>query len=96
MQRLREALELVKTGSHIGKVVMVNYENDANGVLRPLSVRAVGTGKAKRAGTVLVTGGTGGFGASTLIKKAFDIEGARHFLVPSRNGATEQIRGVFR
>ena len=95
MQRLRDALELVKTGSHIGKVVMVNYDRDDDGVLRPLTVRAVGSAKAKTPGTVLVTGGTGGFG-TILVKKAYDVEGARHFIIPSRKGETEQVKNVFR
>ena len=76
-------------------MILVNYEKGDDGELKPLSVKAVGTGKVNKPGTALVTGGTGGFG-NVLIRKAFTVDNVRHFIGPSRNGDTEHMRRIFR
>lgn len=38
MNQMREALEFMKTGKHVGKVVLTNYTKKADGSYEPLAV----------------------------------------------------------
>jgi len=101
MSQLKEMLEVVKSGKHVGKVVMVNYHDhdggggggDSNTTTRiPFPVTAYHTtnSKRQREGTILITGGTGGFGG-VVIQTLFQ-QGHRHFLLPTRQGDSEEVR----
>ena len=96
MNQMREALEFMKTGKHVGKVVLTNYTTDAaTGATTPVAVTVEKPqGVFHADATYLITGGAGGFG-SKLVRYAY-YNGARHFLITTRSTDTEKIRGLFR
>jgi len=60
MTKLRDGLELLKSGSAIGKVVVVNYdEEDTGNVFKPIPVQCLTTRPLNKWDncTVLITGG---------------------------------------
>ena len=89
MNQLHEALELLKSGKHVGKVILTNYVKREDGSEAPVVVRVLPKSRPETDGTILVTGGTGGFG-SKLVGDAFK-EGARHFIIPTRSGETHAV-----
>ena len=96
MDKMREALEFMKTGKHVGKVVLTNYlKDEKTGKLNPCSVTVEKPQNIFHAdATYLVTGGAGGFG-SKLVRYAY-YNGARSFLITTRSTDTEKVRGMFR
>jgi len=98
MSRLRDAMEFMKTGNHVGKLVMTNYQHDEDGNMQPVSVRALEVGVFKSRPdnkTILVTGGNGGFGHHLITDLAIK-KGARHFIITTRNGDSAEIRRRFK
>lgn len=96
MDKMREALEFMKTGKHVGKVVLTNYVKDEqSGKEEPVAV-TVEKPQAlfHKDATYLVTGGAGGFG-SKLVRYAY-YNGARHFLITTRSADTEKVKAMFR
>jgi acyl transferase domain-containing protein/NADPH:quinone reductase-like Zn-dependent oxidoreductase/thioester reductase-like protein/acyl carrier protein len=95
MNEMREALEFMKTGKHVGKVVLTNYlEDKKTGKVSPCSVTVEKPQNIFHAdATYLVTGGAGGFG-SKLVRYAY-YNGARSFLITTRSADTERVRGLF-
>jgi len=88
----------MKTGNHVGKLVLVNYKRDGEGKMQPLPVKAFDvvrklSNQADK--TILVTGGTGGFG-HMLITHMATTEGARHFIIPTRTGDIPEVRRRFK
>lgn len=76
MDRIQEAIELMKAGKHTGKVVLSNYTPQG----APVPVRVRMPQRVFRPdGTYLITGAAGGFG-SKVVRMAFE-KGARHFLL---------------
>jgi acyl transferase domain-containing protein/NADPH:quinone reductase-like Zn-dependent oxidoreductase/thioester reductase-like protein/acyl carrier protein len=96
MNEIKEALEFMKTGKHVGKVVLTNYlEDKKTGKVSPCSVTVEKPQNIFHAdATYLVTGGAGGFG-SKLVRYAY-YNGARSFLITTRSADTERVRGLFR
>lgn len=96
MVKLRDALELVKSGEHVGKVILVNYEQGQDGACHPLPVKALDMlpPRSLGQGTVLVTGGTGGFG-HTLVDSLFT-QGEKHFIIPTRCADMKDLRAKFK
>ena len=96
MCKLHEALELVRSGKHMGKVVVTNYEmkEDSQPVPIPVSAAHVELPRLDDKGAVLVTGGTGGIG-SILLRDLYR-RGARHFILPTRYGETQSLVSKFR
>jgi NAD(P)-dependent dehydrogenase (short-subunit alcohol dehydrogenase family) len=76
MDRIQEAVELMKAGKHTGKVVLSNYTPAGEPV--PVRVR-IPQRVFGPDGTYLITGAAGGFG-SKVVRLAFE-KGARHFLL---------------
>ena len=90
--KLGDALELLKSGRHVGKVTLVNYDEDQ----KPIPVRCRNSVLPKWDDcTVLVTGATGGFGEA-LVDHLFVKLGVRHFIFPTRRGDNDSIRAQFR
>jgi acyl carrier protein len=80
MQQIKEALTLMRGGKHIGKVLLVNYEQGSDGVPRPVSVRVQPPHQIwKPEGWYIFTGGLGGFGGR-LLQQAYH-KGARNFII---------------
>ena len=96
MSKLREGLELIKSGSHIGKVVLVNYEKGPDGQLQPLPVTALDHSHRsnKGEGSILMTGGTGGFGLA-MISRMLDA-GEKHFIIPTHQGESSVLKSKFK
>jgi len=92
MNRIRDALELMKGGKHIGKVVLTNYDSKEGNKPAPVTVR-----KPQKIyhpnGTYIVTGGAGGFG-SRIVRGAFR-KGARHFVITVTK-APERVQKLFK
>jgi FlaA1/EpsC-like NDP-sugar epimerase len=87
MGQIREALELMKTGKHVGKVVLVNRLPDGSEC--PVLVdKPQNTFRPDI--SYLVTGGTGGFG-HRLISYAI-ASGARHFIVSTSNADAQAVK----
>jgi len=90
MNKIRDALELMKGGKHVGKVVITNY--DDNHQPSPVSVL-----KPQRIyhpdATYIITGGAGGFG-SKILRYAYN-KGARHFIVTVTKGP-ERVQALFK
>lgn len=94
MDQIKDALEFMKTGKHIGKVVLTNYEKKGDKFV-PLAVTVEKPQTMFHAnGTYLITGGAGGFG-SKLLRFAY-FNGARHFLITTRSADTEKTKAAFR
>lgn len=94
MDKIHEAIKLMKTGKHIGKVLLSNKNEDGS----PVSVLADKKLRFDPGRPILVVGGAGGFG-SQIIEWAVKL-GARSFIVTTRpqNGgqATQKIKSMFR
>ncbi len=90
MNDIKAALDLMKTGKHVGKVVLSNYTKTAAGGFEPLAVTVEKPQQVFHANaSYLVTGGAGGFG-SAMVRYAFD-HGAKHFLITTRSADTEKV-----
>jgi phthiocerol/phenolphthiocerol synthesis type-I polyketide synthase C len=77
MDRIAEAIDTIKAGKHVGKVVLSNYTETDHA---PVPVRVQSKSRIFRPdATYLITGGAGGFG-SKIVRHAFD-QGARHFVI---------------
>jgi NADPH:quinone reductase-like Zn-dependent oxidoreductase len=73
-------MEYMRSGKHVGKLVLVNGEVDERGNTNPVCVRAKLPITAIRPdGLYLVTGGAGGFG-SQIVNHIASL-GARHIVV---------------
>lgn len=91
MGSIKEALELMKSGRHVGKVVLVNH--DEEGRECPVMVeRPQATFRPDIA--YLVTGGAGGFGQK-LIGYAI-LQGARRFVITTSREDVEAVRASMR
>ena len=91
MDRIRDAIELIKAGKHTGKVVLSNYST-AEGI--PVSVRVLMPQRIYHANaTYLITGGAGGFG-SKVVRRAFE-KGARHFVITVTK-QPDRVEALFR
>ena len=89
MNRMHDAIDLMKSGTHIGKIVLTNYHEDGT----PVEVEAVGASSIYRPdGTYIITGAAGGFGGK-LLRHAY-VRGARHFVVTVSQGP-ERIANMF-
>jgi NADPH:quinone reductase-like Zn-dependent oxidoreductase len=86
MGQLMKALEYMKTGKHVGKVVLSNYDEDGKEIPTLVNKDAH---VFRDDITYLVVGGTGGFG-SKLVHYAF-IKGARHFIITTRNPKADEV-----
>lgn len=76
MDKIRNAIDLIKAGKHVGKVVLSNYTTEGT----PVPVRVQVPQRIFHAdATYLITGGAGGFG-SKIVRSAFE-KGARHFVI---------------
>ena len=94
MNQMKEALEFMKTGKHVGKVVLTNYLTAPNGKTTPVSVTVEKPQNIFHAdATYLVTGGAGGFG-SKLVRYAY-YNGARSFLITTRSADTQKVKAMF-
>ncbi|WP_058041947.1 type I polyketide synthase [Streptomyces roseifaciens] len=78
--RVHEALQLLQHSRHIGKVVVTFDALDESPLVEPAPVGL----RLDTTGTYLITGGTGGFGATTASWLAHC--GARHLALVSRRG----------
>lgn len=94
MDKIHEAITLMKTGKHIGKVLLTNRNEDGSAV----SVKADKKLSFDPNRPILVVGGAGGFG-SQVIEWAYRL-GARRFMVTTRpqdeGKATQKIESMFR
>jgi len=91
MDRIRDAIELIKAGKHMGKVVLSNY-SVAEGA--PVPVRVLMPQRVYHENaTYLITGGAGGFG-SKVVRRAFE-KGARHFVITVTK-QPERVAALFR
>jgi len=79
MDRIHDAIEYMKSGSHIGKILLTNYADK-----QPVRIACREAVRFNPAAHVVILGGAGGFG-SRLVQWAFD-RGARKFVTTvSRN-----------
>lgn len=87
MGQIKQALELMKSGRHVGKVVLVN--RDAQGRECPVAVDQC-SNTFRPDATYLVTGGAGGFGHRLISHAVWS--GARHFVVTTTKRDIEAVR----
>jgi hypothetical protein len=88
MGRIKEGMELLKGGKHVGKVVLSNYVDG-----KPISVTATVPSRLFRPdATYVITGGAGGFG-SRVVREAFE-QGARHFVL-TVSSKPERVKALF-
>ena len=73
MDKIGDAIEYMKSGSHIGKVILTNLAGD-----QPVTIQSRGSLRFDAVSYVLILGGAGGFG-SRMIRWAFQ-KGARKFI----------------
>lgn len=91
MDRIRDAIELIKAGKHMGKVVLSNYSASEGA---PVPVRVLMPQHIYHPNaTYLITGGAGGFG-SKVVRRAFE-KGARHFVITVTK-QPERVEALFR
>lgn len=97
MDKMKEALDLMKTGKHVGKIVLTNYTKVGEGKTARYEPLPVVVEKPQNIfhedATYLITGGAGGFG-SAMVRYAFD-HGAKHFLITTRSANTEKVKASF-
>ena len=82
MDNVRDAVELMKSGAHIGKVLLSNSAEDGQGEVGPLTIQSRALVRCGADTYHMVLGGAGGFGAK-LVRWLFS-KGARRFLVTVR------------
>ena len=94
MDQMKEALDLMKTGKHVGKIVLTNYTKVGEDQYEALPVVVEKPQNVFHANaTYLITGGAGGFG-SAMVRYAFD-HGAKHFLITTRSVDTGKVKAAF-
>jgi len=97
MDKMKEALDLMKTGKHVGKIVLTNYTKVGEGAAARYEPLPVVVEKPQNVfhehATYLITGGAGGFG-SAMVRYAFD-HGAKHFLITTRAANTDMVKAAF-
>jgi len=97
MNSMKEALDLMKTGKHVGKIVLTNYAKVGKGPAARYEPLSVVVEKPQTVfhenATYLITGGAGGFG-SAMVRYAFD-QGAKHFLITTRSANTDKVKAAF-
>lgn len=105
MNKLREAMEVMRTGKHVGKLVICNYIKDDKDAGEGITDPSCATYKPVSAtverpqimfradATYLITGGAGGFG-SRLVRFAH-VRGARHFIITTRSSDHTATKAKF-
>jgi len=97
MDKMKEALDLMKTGKHVGKIVLTNYTKVGEGAAARYEPLPVVVEKPQNVfhehATYLITGGAGGFG-SAMVRYACD-HGAKHFLITTRAANTDKVKAAF-
>ncbi len=82
MDNIRDAMQLMKSGAHIGKVLLSNSVEDDKGEVGPLTIQSRALVRCGADTYHMVLGGAGGIGAK-LVRWLFG-KGARRFLVTVR------------
>ena len=90
MDQVRDAMELMKSGAHIGKVLLSNSFEDSQGGCSPLTIMSNSLVKCRSDTYHLVLGGAGGFGAR-LVRWLFK-KGARKFIITVRKDPSRVTR----